>query len=286
MGMLLALASAVSYGLSDFVGGLLSRYVSFVRVALLGQVGGLVSIGLVAPLVSSTAPAAVDLAWGGLSGVGTGMAMMFLFRGMGRGAMSIVVPVSAVGGVALPAVIGVALLGERPALLAWAGIALSLPALWAVSRGGSGDGRPPGAAVGDGLLSGAGIALQYLGLAQAGPESGNWPVVAGRVTAIITVAVVSTALRLAESRSGNDGHGHRTGIDLAAAFAGAMAGLALVCYLVATRTELVTVAVVLSSLYPVIPVLLAITVLRERLTRNQASGLVAALIAVGLIAAA
>ncbi len=89
MGALLALASAVSYGLSAFLGGVLSRRASFIRVALLGQAGGLVAMALIAPLVSTTVPAVADLAWGGLSGVGTGLAMLFLFRGISRGAMSI-----------------------------------------------------------------------------------------------------------------------------------------------------------------------------------------------------
>lgn len=286
MGALLALASAVSYGLSDFLGGALSRRAPFVRVALLGQVGGLVAMAVVAPLVSATVPALADLAWGGLSGAGTGLAMMFLFRGISRGAMSIVVPISAVGGVALPVLVGVAVLGERPAPLAWAGIALALPALWSASHGTAGDGHRPGAPIGDGLISSTGIALQYLALAQAAPESGIWPVVAGRVTAIITVAVVSDTLRVANSRPRNDGDEPGTGIDAAAGLAGALAGLALVCYLLATWTELVAVAVVLSSLYPVIPVVLGITVLRERLTWRQTSGLTAALTAAVLIAAA
>jgi drug/metabolite transporter (DMT)-like permease len=78
--------------------------------------------------------------------------------------------------------------------------------------------------------------------------------------------------------------GRPFGLDFAAALAGALAGLALVCYLLATRTQLVAVAVVLSSLYPVIPVLLGITVLRERLTRHQSGGLAAALTATILIA--
>lgn len=284
MGALFALASAVSYGLSDFLGGVLSRRGSFVRVALCGQVGGLVSMALVAPLVSAAVPAFADLAWGGLSGVGTGFAMMFLFRGMSRGAMSIVVPTSAVGGVALPVLVGVALLGERPAPLAWVGIVLALPALWWVSRGKAGDRWGGQAAVADGLIASTGIALQYLALAQAGPESGTWAVVAGRVSSIIVVAIVSTTLRRSRSGSDGDDDTHRTRLDAAAGFAGALAGLALVCYLSATRTELVAIAVVLSSLYPVIPVLLGITVLHERLTRSQAVGLIAALVATVLIA--
>lgn len=283
--MLLALGSAVGYGLSDVLGGLLARRVPFVRVALLGQVGGLIVTALLAPLLSAGVPGGSDLAWGALSGVGTGLAMTFLFRGIGRGAMSIVVPISAVGGVALPVGVGVAVLGERPAPQAWAGIALAVVALWAVSRGPGGGGRSPRAAIGDGLVAGAGIAVQYLALARAGPGSGIWAVVAGRATAIVTVVAVGAALGLAAStREITAGRRVRTGI--AAAAGGALAGLALVCYLLATRAELLTVAVVLSSLYPALPVLLGITLLRERLGRAQAAGVGGVLAAAVLIALA
>ena len=284
MGVLLALASAVSYGLSDFLGGVLSRRASFLRVALLGQVGGLVSMALLAPVFTATVPAVSGLAWGGLSGIGTGLGMMFLFRGMSRGAISVVVPVSAIGGVALPVLVDVIAFGGRPAPAAWAGTALALPALWAVSRGRAGDGHAPRGAVIDGLVSGAGIAWQYLALAQASPASDAWPVVAGRVTSIITIAVLGAALYLSATPRAE--HGHRRGIDVAAAIAGALAGLALLCYLLATRTELITIAVVLSSLYPVVPVLLGLTVLRERLTPYQSFGLAGALAASVLIATA
>ncbi|MGH3630814.1 MAG: EamA family transporter, partial [Sciscionella sp.] len=134
MGALLALASAVCYGLSDFAGGLLSRRASFIAVALIGQLSGFVLSFLAALIVSAHSPSLVDLGWGALSGVGTGLGMMFLFRGLSRGAMSVVVPISAVGGITLPVIVGVAVLGNRPGPLAWCGIALALPALWLVSR--------------------------------------------------------------------------------------------------------------------------------------------------------
>ena len=60
--------------------------------------------------------------------------------------------------------------------------------------------------------------------------------------------------------------------------------MALTCYLLATRHQLVTVAVVLSSLYPAVPVLLGITLLHERVTRGQVAGLVCAGAAIGLLA--
>jgi drug/metabolite transporter (DMT)-like permease len=284
MGALFALASSISYGLSDFLGGVVSRRTSFLRVAFLGQLGGFLSVALVAPLVSAAAPPATDLAWGGLSGVGTGLAMTFLFRGMSRGAVSVVVPVSAVGGVALPVLVGVAVLGDRPTPLAWAGIAVAVPALWAVSRGRATAGRHGNAALPDGLAAGTGIALQYLALARAGPDSGLWPVLAGRLTAIVAIALLSGLLVRAVEEPARDSRRARAGHGLAAGLAGTLAALALTCYLLATRTELVAVAVVLSSLYPVIPVLLGITVLGERLTWTQSLGLGAALAASVLIA--
>jgi drug/metabolite transporter (DMT)-like permease len=281
MGVLLALASALGYGLSDFLGGVLSRRASFVRVALLGQLGGLVVMALAAPLTASTPPRLPDVVWGALSGLGTGIAMMFLFRGMSRGAMSVVVPVSAVGGVALPVLVATAALGERPPLLGWVGIALALPALWLVSGGAADRQRPAGAALRDGLVASVGIALQYLALAQATPGAGVWPVAAGRLSAVITVAVLAQAFVRTST-----GHPptRPVRLGLGAGVAGSLAALALVCYLFATRTQFLAVAVVLSSLYPVVPVLLGITALRERLRRRQILGLVGALAASVLIA--
>jgi drug/metabolite transporter (DMT)-like permease len=269
MGALLALASAVCYGIADFTGGLLSRHTGFAAVALTGQVGGLVLALMLAPLMPASAIAPSDLAWGALSGVGTGLGMMFLYRGLGRGAMSVVVPVSAVGGVALPVLAGVVLLGDRPSVLSWFGVAIAVPALWTVSR----TRRRTGAgAAPDGLVAGAGIALQYLALAQAGPEAGAWPIVTGRVAATVTIAASAGAPALPPLRQA-----------LMAAATGAVAALALVCYLAATRRQLLVVAVVLSSLYPAIPVLLGVTALRERLSWRQAVGLAGAAVAVVLL---
>lgn len=275
MGALLALASALSYGLSDFLGGILSRRSGFARVALLGQVGGLVAAAVAAPLVSAGEPRLTDLAWGALSGVGTGIGMTFLFRGMGHGALSVVVPVSAVGGVALPVLVSITVFGERPAPMTWAGIVLALPALWLVAGGTSGTRR----ALGDGMIAGFGIAVQYLALAQASPSSGIWPVAAGRITAVAVVALV--VLRLTPRSDSTTGAARH---DLGGLLAGALAALALVCYLFATRTQFLAVAVVLSSLYPIVPVLLGITVLRERLRWTQTIGLAGALAASVLIA--
>jgi drug/metabolite transporter (DMT)-like permease len=57
---------------------------------------------------------------------------------------------------------------------------------------------------------------------------------------------------------------------------GVLGTSAITAYLLATRHQALSIAVVLTSLYPAIPVLLGLTVLRERLTRRQLIGLVCA----------
>lgn len=268
-GWLFALGSALFYGTSDFVGGLASRRAHYVVVALLGQLAGLVVAVTAAIVVITPALTAADLWWGALSGVGTAAGMVFLFRGMSRGAMSVVVPTSAVTGIALSALASVALGDERPSPLAWTGIAIAVPALWWVSssRQTATDTHSGGAS--DGLLAGVGIAVQYLALAQASPASGLWPVATGRVGAL---GVLAAALLFVGRQSLRASRGP---IALALA-SGALAAAALISYFLATQHQIVAIAVALASLYPVIPVLLGILVLHERLTRRQTAGLVAA----------
>ncbi|MFJ8146653.1 EamA family transporter [Streptomyces sp. NPDC096048] len=271
MGALLALASAVCYGVVDFAGGLLSRRVHFAAVTFLGQVGGLALACVAGLLVTAPDVRSADLLWGALSGMGSGAAMHFLNRGLSRGAMSVVVPVSAVTGVALSVLCGVLVLGDRPGALAWAGIAVTVPALWFVSGGGTG----PGHAVTDGLLASAGVAVQYLALGQAGPESGLWPVAAGRVAAVLLllpgVARHTGRLRLPPRRS------------VEALLIGAGAALGLILYLLAAQQQLLSVAVVLASLYPALPVVLGLALLHERVDRRQAVGLIGAAAATVLL---
>ncbi|MFF0011038.1 EamA family transporter [Streptomyces sp. NPDC005374] len=270
MGPLLALASAVCYGIVDFAGGLLSRRAHFAAVTFLGQVGGLLLAVTAALLLPADVLRPLDLLWGALSGIGSGAAMHFLNRGLSHGAMSVVVPVSAVTGVTLSVVCGVAL-GDRPTALAWLGIALAAPALWMVCGGGA-DG---GEGVPDGLLASAGVALQYIALAQAGASSGLWPVAAGRVAAVLVLLPVAARhprrLRLPPVRA------------LQALLVGAGAALALILYLLAARLQLLAVAVVLASLYPALPVILGLALLHERLSGKQTAGLLVAGLATVLL---
>jgi len=290
----LALCSALVFGLVHFLSGLLARRADSFAVALFGQLGGLVLVGGAAVLLPEAEVAAADLAWGALSGLGTGVGVAFLYRGLATGSMSVVVPLSDVGAVALPVLVGVVVLGDRPPPLAWAGVAAALPALWLVSRAGPrtdpgrgsdrgsdrgsgrGSDRASGAATGtvDGLVAGSGFALQFLAISRVDLDAGLWPVLAARALALaaVTALAVRSRARLWLPRS----------LVLPACAVGAAGSLAIVLYVLATQHELLTLATVLAALYPAVPVVLAVLFLRERVTGQQGAGL---LLAAGAVAA-
>ncbi len=274
-GAVLALASAVCLGIADYAGGLLARRANAAAIALAVQAGGAVLVLAVAPAVPAGVLTRSDIVWGAVSGVGTAVGVLFLYRGLVHGSMSVVVPLSTVGGVVLPVLVGLTVLGESPSLLAWLGIGIAVPSIALVSARNEASGRTHTVATLEALTSSVGFALQYIALAQAGPTAGLWPVAAGRVASVLTMlvlaATVASRLRLPRS------------LAVPATLNGAVAACGLTLYMLATRHEIMAVAVVLSSLYPVVPVLLGVAVLRERLDARQTAGLVGAGATIALV---
>ena len=93
MGVLLALAAAAAYGLSDFVGGLLSRRTSAWPVAFVSSLTALVLAALAALFVGGSSDTE-DVVWGAVAGIGTGFGSAMLYRGLAAGRMAVVGPVS------------------------------------------------------------------------------------------------------------------------------------------------------------------------------------------------
>src|SRR5690242_8022053 len=136
MGILLGLAAALLYGGSDFGGGLASRRFGPVRVTVVGSAVSTV-LAWAALLVSGgPGPDVRAVAWGLASGLAGGAGTLVLYRGLARGQMSVVGPVSAVGAAVVPVAAGIAL-GEHPSMLAVAGVLVSLPAIVLVATSGS-----------------------------------------------------------------------------------------------------------------------------------------------------
>jgi drug/metabolite transporter (DMT)-like permease len=268
IGILLAVMAAVGYGAADFVGGLASRRVSHWTVALAGQLGGGGAL-LVAGLSMPGAVRAQDLAWALLAGLGSAVGTLSLYRGLARGRMGVVAPVSGVGAALVPVLVGVSL-GERPTVLVWFGVLAALPAIYLVSRDANqGAGRVAGGLL-DGGLAGLGFGVLFVALAQIPESAGLLPLAANQgVGAIITV-VLAGALRqplLPRGRSARRA--------TAWGAAGGLLGTSgTVAFLLASHTTHLAVTGVLASLYPAVTVLLAAVLLRERVRSSQTLGLV------------
>jgi drug/metabolite transporter (DMT)-like permease len=278
--VVLALGAALMYGLSDFLGGVFGRRASVWAIAAVGQAASAVLVGVAAVLTPGH-PAPSDWAWAALAGIGGGIGTAFLYRGLAGARMGVVAPISAVGAAVLPVAVGV-ITGERPQLLAWAGIACAFPAMWLVSTAaparGEGGSRRIGHGVADGLLAGLGFGLLFSALGQVPESAGLGPPAAGQAVSIVAIIGLATILGhpwLPQNRRTWGG----------SIVVGALAAGALVLFLFATQAGLLTVASVVTSLYPAVTVLLAATTLREPIQRNQAVGLLLAGVAITLVAA-
>jgi drug/metabolite transporter (DMT)-like permease len=274
MGILLALAAALLYGGSDFGGGLASRRLGSLRVSVVGSAAATVLTWATLILVGGPGPSLRAVAWGLASGLAGGAGTLVLYRGLARGQMSVVGPLSAVGAAVVPVAAGVAL-GERPSLLSVAGVLVALPAIVLVAASGSVRGKL-GAGLFDGLAAGLAFGILFIGLAQAGRHAGLWPVASEQTgTLLITLAI---AVKTREPLR----------IPLRAAglpvLVGASGMAATLAYFYATHFSMLAIAAVLVSLYPGVTVLLARTLLHERFTPAQRAGLGLCALAIAAIA--
>lgn len=278
MTALLSLLAAASYGLGDFNGGLFSKRGGAWAVALMAQLGGTVLV-LVVALLAGGSPGGADLAWAVVAGVGNGFGTAFLYRGLSTGRMGVVAPVSGVGAVVVPVVAGF-LVGERPGPAVWAGILLALPAIWLVSREPASveiADAPAGSGLVDGVLAGLGFGSLFAALAQIPEEAGFLPLAVNQLIAGGAIILVALALRADWVP--------RNRYALGGIISGGLGALATGLFQVATHHGYLTVAAVVTSLYPAFTVLLAATVLREPIHRAQALGLAMCAAAVVLVAA-
>jgi len=135
-----------------------------------------------------------------------------------------------------------------------------------------------------GLAAGAGFGLFFVGLDATPAGSGLWPLLAGRVVSVALLAVLVTVMwtrnaRLARTETPTRGGGVCGLVILCGVFD----TVANVLFLLSARLGDLGVSAVLVSLYPVVVVLLARVVLRERLSAAQLTSAGLALTASALL---
>jgi drug/metabolite transporter (DMT)-like permease len=275
--VVLGLFAALFYGVGDFAGGLASRTHSAVTVLLHSYpVGAVLMLALLPAFPGHLSPrVAIFGIAGGLCGL-VGVTIMYGL--MVIAPMNIISPVTAVLAAMVPVLFGVAV-GERPHLSAWFGIVIGIGAVVLVSR--TGDEHPHGriglATIALASIAGLGFGFYFIFLARAGHDSGLWPLVISRLASATMIVPIALQRRAA--------HRIRGRMLAITVLAGSCDALANMSFLLASRHGLLSLAGVLTALYPAVTVMLAVGVLHEHSTKVQRAGLGLAGAAIVLIAA-
>lgn len=264
---ILALAAAALYGTADFLGGVASRRTSVFAVLATTVPAGAVVMVVAALLAGGLGglggPA---LAWAALSGVCGTAGLVAFYAGFATAPISVVAPIAALVSTVLPVSIAIAG-GERLTTAMVAGGLICLVAIVMVSTSPTqarGAGRL--LAVGYGAAAGTGFGLFFLFLSEAGRSGVLWPVAISRSAGALVAFGIALITGTRPWRRGRK-------VTVIALISGAFDAAANVCYVLATRAGLFGLAVVVTSLYPGMTVLLARVLLGERMGWLQRAGL-------------
>lgn len=278
MAVFLALLTAALFGTGDFIGGLAGKRMNVIRVLAISHAVGLVGI-TIAAFVLAERFIFEDMLWGAVAGIAGFIGLALLYRGLARGPMGVVAPLTAITSAAVPAAWGLLVNDETLGSIAWVGVVIALAAIGLASWSPD-DGTPiTPAAIVEALAAGAGFGLMFVGLDQTVEASAPWPIVGGRIMTVAFVAVYFLLIRRESPLPAV-----RADLKLPA-IGGLLDTFSNAMFLYAALEGDLVIVAVLSSLYPIATVLLARFVLGERLTRVQQLGFVAAMAATALIAA-
>lgn len=287
MTALFALATAVLWGLADFGGGLLTRRIPALTVVVVSQVVAVVVLGALVLGTGAWRETGPQLWFAVGAGLVGPVAMLSFYKALALGPMGVVSPLGSLG-VVVPVTAGL-MLGERPGLGQVAGIAVAVVGI-VLAGGPELRGAPvQRQAVVLTLVAAFGFGAVMALIAEASTTlTGLF--LALFVQRVTNVAVGGAAL-WARTRRGvpalpaGTGPGILWGLLPALAFVGLADVAANGTYSLAAQNGPVTMAAVLSSLYPVVTALAAYAVLKERLRSIQAAGAGLALAGTVLLAA-
>jgi uncharacterized membrane protein len=270
----LALGASLCWGAGDFLGGLGARRLATLTVLAASTLAGLVGVAAFVAVRGDAPPPGEAIALAAAAGLAGALGLGALYRGMAVGAMAVVAPISSAAAV-IPVVVGL-VMGDRPSALQLVGMAVVLGGVALASREPGVGGRRLAAGVPLALLAALGFGLYFLLIDPASDDGAAWAVLVARSASAVAAGTLALALRSGLPRRADLPLLVTVGIfDVSA---NAMLAVAL-------TKGLVGLVAVLSSLYPVVTVLLARAVLGERVAPAQRAGVALALGGVAVIAA-
>lgn len=286
-----AVAAVFLWGAADFSGGYGSRRANAFVLTAFSHLSAFALMTTVALVLRPEFPPLRSILWGLAAGAIGGFSLAIFYRALASGQMGLTAPIAALLGAAIPTLADVAMEGA-PGRWTIAGFGLAIFAIWLITRpeprrergvedgvlerGNENDLASPPNSVAMAALAGVGFAGFYLCVHQA-TGSPVWIAATSRIgsftTTAIAIAVTRAPIRLDRPR-----------IVLGAA-AGWLDIIASALFIYASQRGRLDEAVVITSMYPAVTVLLARLVLKEQFSGWKLIGLLAALAAVPMIAA-
>jgi drug/metabolite transporter (DMT)-like permease len=288
----LGLAAAIIWGAADFSGGIGARYLRVYWLLAISHASSLIALVLIASQMHQPLPSERMLAYGLISGLAGGMALLVFYYALTLGSMGTTAAVTGLLTAALPVLFSLATIGA-PSRRQIAGFGLAAGAIWLISSPSSSneevvEGQRKKLVLA--VISGIGFGIFLIALREANSGGILWPLAASRIGSLF-LAILG-GLILSRDRFTVDPDPQINPVPRRRPWLIGI-GLALIAsafdtggnflFVAATRIGRLDVAAVLSSLYPASTILLAIWLLHERTNRRQAIGMTAALVAVALI---
>lgn len=272
-----SVAAVFIWGASDFTGGFASRRANPFVLTTVSHLSALAMMAGVALVERGAFPDRASIGWALLAGSLGGFSLALFYQALASGQMGLTAPIAALLGAAIPTMVDIALKGA-PRRWSLLGFGLAVIAIWLITRpetrdGNDESGRPKG--VGTAALAGVGFAGFYLCIHQAAGS----PASVAAISRLGSLVVTLIAVLLTRANPRLDAP--RFALGMLAGFLD-ISGTALFVY--ANQHGRLDEAVVITSLYPAVTVLLAWIVLGERFSRWKFVGLLAALASVPLIA--
>jgi drug/metabolite transporter (DMT)-like permease len=211
--------------------------------------------------------------WAMLAGIAGVLGLGALYQGLAQGSAAIVSPAAGVLGAAIPVIFS-AITEGMPRLERLVGICIGVGGIWLVSMTGSGDAHLRRQDLILALLAGVNFAAFFIFLGEIPQGSLFYPLAIAKTISVLTAVSILAVQR----------NRIVPAADPALLFAGVLEAGGNWGYLLARQLTRLDVAVVLSSMYPAVTVILAWLVTRQHITRLQWAGMVLCLLAVALIA--
>lgn len=277
--ILYGLVSAAAWGAADFIGGLASKRTSPIRVLYLAEIAGFLPFMLLAVVLREPIPPARDLLTGAFASLIGLSGLIFLYRALAEGQMTIAAPVSALFAAVIPVIFGSLTLG-LPSATTMIGFGLAFFAVWLISQTDGTNWRFPLRGLRSlsslrlPLISGLFFGFYFIVLHRATLNAFFWPLTAARFAGFAALGLLALVTR----QPAMPPRETWTLCILNGVIDIAGNGF----YVLSSQTGRIDVAAVLGALYPAGTVLLAWMLLKERISTIQTFGIILAFIAIVL----